>query len=153
MEKKGRICDLYWNKPGGLKQWELKADGDRRGKGTVGKGGSGKTEEWEKYRLEVSSTWKSDVGERLVNIRVQIWEFYAESDDSLFLPLIMWCACLLSTDTTQVSVLSSSILGKLRSSEERREEKTGLRRRRSGRVPVSLNSSHGSGGRSWQPGS
>ena len=81
---------------------------------------------------KVSSTLKSDVGERLVNIRVQSWEFYVESDDSLFLPLIVQLICVLSIDITQVDVLSLSIFGKRRSSEERREEEAGLRRRRSG---------------------
>jgi len=57
-------------------------------------------------RGEVSSTLKSDVGERLVNIRVQSWEFYVEFGDSLFLPLIIQLMFLLSIDVTQVGVLS-----------------------------------------------
>lgn len=83
---------------------------------------------------------KSDVGERLVNIRVQSWGFYVESNDSLFLPLIIHLIYLLSIDVTQGPF--PSILGRLRSSGEQREEEAGLRRRRSGWVSVSLNGSH-----------
>lgn len=77
---------------------------------SVGKEGSGKTKEWKKSWLkvstEVSSMLKLDAWEKLGNIRLQSLEFFVESDDPLFLPQLILFICLLLIDVTQVSVLS-----------------------------------------------
>lgn len=111
--------------------------------GLQGKEGeSGNTEEREKSRLkvsaEVSSPFKSDDREKLRNIRVQSWEFFVESDDSLFLPQIIPFICLLLIMLPR-SVSFPQHPGK--TEELRRGERERGRAEKSSGVLVSLNGS------------